>query len=46
MTNKDVNDVIKTLSALKVKVMQEIAEDAKGKAGRDINHFEKSRKDR
>jgi len=43
---KDVNDVIKTLGALKSKVIQEINEDAKGKAGREINHFEKSKTER
>lgn len=42
---KDVNDVIKTLGAMKEKVIQEIAEDSKGKAGREINHFEKSKND-
>jgi hypothetical protein len=43
---KDVNDVIKTLGALKSKVIQEINEDAKGKAGREINYFEKSKTER
>lgn len=45
-TLKDVNDVLKTMGALKEKVIMEIAEDAKGKGNRDINYFEKSKKDR
>ena len=45
-TLKDVNDVIKTMGALKEKVLMEIAEDARGKGNRDINHFEKAKKDR
>ena len=43
---KDVNDVIKTLASTRQKVIQEIAEDAKGKGGREINYFEKSKQDR
>ena len=43
---KDVNDIIKTLGALKDKVIQELNEDAKGKAGREINYFEKPKHDR
>jgi hypothetical protein len=45
-TLKDVNDVIKTMAALKEKVLMEIAEDARGKGNRDINYFEKAVKDR
>ena len=43
---KDVNEVLKTLGGLKVKVQQELYEDVKGKAGREINHFEKSKNER
>ena len=40
------SDVIKTLGSLKEKVIQEIAEDAKGKGGREINYFEKAKDER
>jgi hypothetical protein len=37
---KEVNDIIRTLNSIKEKVYQELAEDSKGKAGREINYFE------
>ena len=43
---KDVNDVIRTLTSTRQKVIEELAEDSKGKGNRSINYFEKSKKDR
>ena len=38
---KETNDILKTLNGLEEKVQQEVYDDAKGKAGREINHFER-----
>lgn len=43
---KDVNDIIRTLTTTRQKVVEELADSVKGKGGRDINHFEKSKHDR
>jgi len=43
---KDVKDILKTLSSLRSEVIQELYEDVKGKAGREINYFEKAKIDR
>jgi hypothetical protein len=43
---KDTKDILKTLGSLKSEVVQELYEDAKGKAGREINYFEKAKIDR
>jgi hypothetical protein len=43
---KDTNEVIKTLGSMKEKVMQELTEAAKGKSGREINYFEKTKNER
>lgn len=43
---KDVDVVLKTLNALKSKVIQELYDDSKAKGGREINHFEKAPNER
>lgn len=41
---KDTDDVLKTLIAMEDKVIKEITDSEKGKGGRQINYFEKSKK--
>jgi len=43
---KDSSEILKILGGLKDKVAQELFESAKGKAGREINHFEKAPSER
>lgn len=43
---KDVNDIIRTLTTTRQKVIEELADNVKGKGGREINYFEKNKKDR
>jgi len=39
---KDVDVVLKTMNALKSKVIQELYDDSKAKGGREINYFERA----